>query len=189
MGKRHKPVNAVYFRNCGFLQGLIFLAVPPAGAGDTPLGGPVTDPLGVASFMPPGGWTRWDFWGSPAFSPTTEHNPRITFTVRPDESSDDNRAGNAMRDYERTFSTGNYTLIRKENLYLRGWPGVRILAGGTEKNALFGRDYIWVQEYFTDRGRITLVFRGDPASFETYSDTVLKSFRSVIIIERTQDGL
>jgi hypothetical protein len=160
---------------------LLFLTGPPAGAQDTLAGELVTDRLGVASFMPPG--------GSPAFSPTSEHEPLITFSVSPDNDLDTDRAGRAMRDYEGTFSTRNYTLILKENLYLSGWSGVRVLAQGTEENTLFGRDYIWIQEYFTDRDRISLVFHCDAASFETYRDIVLKSFRSLTITERDRDGL
>jgi hypothetical protein len=168
---------------------LLFLIGPPAGAQDSLTGGLVTDPLRVASFVPPGGWVRWDFWGSPAFSPASGNEPRITFSVSPDNDPDTDRAGRAMRDCEGTFSTRNYTLILKENLYLGGWPGVRVLAQGTEENTLFGRDYIWIQEYFTDQDRISLVFHGNAASFETERDTVLESFRSLIIIERTKDGL
>jgi hypothetical protein len=167
---------------------LLLLIGLPAGAEDSSLGDLVTDPLGAASFMPPKDWVRWDFWGAMAFSPAPEHNPRITFIVTSYDDADGDRADNAMRDYESTFSTRNYTLIQKENLYLNGWSGIRILAGGTEENSLFGRDYIWIQEYFTNRDRISLVFHGDPASFETYRDTVLRSFRSLIIIERGQDG-
>lgn len=167
---------------------LLFVAHPSAGAEDTALGAPVTDPLGVASFMPPRGWIRWDFWGATAFSPTSDHNPKVTFRVNTESGVDEGRADTAMRDYVRTFSSGNYTLIERENLYLNGWPGIRILAAGTEKNTLFGPDYVWIQEYFTDRTRISLVFRADPASFETYRDTVLKSFRSLVIVGDRQHG-
>jgi len=161
----------------------------PANAQDTLLGVPVTDPLGVASFIPPEDWVRWNFWGAIAFSPTAEYNSRITFIVTPDADPDGNAAQKAMDDYEETFSTDNYTLIQKENLYLDGWSGIRILAGGTDQNPLFGRDYIWIQEYFTDRNKISLVFRSDPATFETYRDAVLGSFGSLNIIERGRDGL
>ena len=168
---------------------LLFISGLPAGAEDTAPGYLVTDPSGVASFMAPQGWVRWDFWDSAAFSPTSEHNPRIIFSVSPVTNPEENRSDTAMRDYERTFSTHNYTLILKENLYLGGWSGVRVLAQGTEENTLFGRDYVWIQEYFTDRDRISLVFRCDPVSFDTYRDAVLRSFRSLTIIERAPNGL
>ncbi len=163
-------------------------AVPRANAGDVSLGSLVTDSLGVASFMPPNGWIRWGFWGTTAFSPTTEHNPKITFSVYSGSGSSEDRADKAMRGYVRAFSSENYVLVEKENLYLDGWSGVRVLARGTEKNTLFGPDYIWIQDYFTDESRVTLVFRCDPASFETYRDTVLTSFRS-LVIKHANDGL
>ncbi len=167
---------------------LLLITGPIAGAEDAALGDPVTDPLGVASFMPPKGWERWSFWGTTAFSPTADRSARITFAVTTDDNTQGNGAATAMSDYESTFSTHNYTLIEKEHLFLNGWSGVRVLARGTEENTLFGQDYIWIQEYFTSRDRISLVFHSDPASFETYRDAVLKSFRSLVITERGPDG-
>jgi hypothetical protein len=163
-------------------------AVPRADAGDISPGSLVTDPLGVASFTPPSGWIRWGFWGTTAFSPTTEHNPKITFSVYSDSGSSEDQADKAMRGYVRAFSSENYVLVEKENLYLDGWSGVRVLARGTEKNVLFGPDYIWIQDYFTDENRVSLVFRSNPAAFETYRDTVLTSFRS-LVIKHANDGL
>ena len=163
-------------------------SVPRADAGEMPLGSPVTDSLGVASFMPPGGWVRWNFWGTAAFSPTAEHNPKITFSVYSGSGPSEDQADEAMRGYVKTFSSDNYLLVEKENLYLDGWSGVRVLAKGTEKNTLFGPDYIWIQDYFTDESRVSLVYRSDPATFETYRDSVLASFRS-LAIKHTNDGL
>jgi len=151
-------------------------------------GNPVTDPLAVATFSPPRGWVRWDFWGIAAFSPTSLHTPRLTFSVADGDFSTADLVGNAIRELGRALSTDNYTLVQRENLYLAGWYGVRILAQGTDKNVLFGRDYIWRQDYFTANRRVSLVFRCDPASFETYRDAVLTSFRSLAIRERRQDG-
>ena len=167
---------------------LLILTALPVGAEDASLGKPVTDPLGVASFMPPKGWIKWDFWGVTAFSPTTDHNPRITFAVHSGNKYANDQADKAMKNYVRTFSTENYTLVEKEGLFLGDWSGVRVLARGTEKNTLFDGDYIWIQDYFTDEDRISLIFRGDPESFETYKDTVLKSFQSLVIIGRHKDG-
>jgi len=166
---------------------LIFSALT-VGAEDTSLGAPATDPLSVASFTPPKGWIKWDFWGIMAFSPTTDHNPRITFAVHSGNVFPKDQADRAMRNYVRTFSTENYTLVEKETLFLGDWAGVRVLARGTEKNTLFDGDYIWIQDYFTDEDRISLIFRGDPESFETYKDTVLKSFQSLVIIRPHKDG-
>jgi hypothetical protein len=188
IGKRFSSIASRILFSAALCASLLLPAGLSAGAEDTALGDPVTDPLGVASFMPPEGWERWNFWGTTAFSPTLEHGSRITFAVTPDDNAQGNGAEKAMSDYESTFSTHNYTLVEKEYLHLNGWSGVRVLARGTEENALFGRDYIWIQEYFTGREKITLVFHSDPASFETYRDAVLKSFRSLVITERGQDG-
>jgi hypothetical protein len=163
------------------------LAGTLTGPADTTVGEVVTDPRGIASFIPPPGWERWNFWGTTAFSPTPAHTPRITFTVTPGQFSVPDYVDTVMRDYVSTFSTDNYTLIEKENLYLGGWSGVRVLAQGTDNNTLFDHDYIWIQEYFTKDNRISLVFRCDAASFETYRDTVLKSFRTLVITDRGQD--
>lgn len=167
--------------------GLLCIAAPSSGAEDTPPGIRVIDSLGVASFVPPDRWIHWSFWGTAAFSPTTERNVKITFSVTSGGTYTEDQADRAMKDYVRTFSTGNYTLIEKEDLFLGGWSGVRVLARGTERNALFGRDYVWIQEYFTDRDRILLIFRSDPASFETYRDAVLASFQT-LVINRVNDG-
>jgi hypothetical protein len=166
----------------------VFLAAPVARAQQIPPGSIVTDPLGVASFVPPQGWARWNFWGLTAFSPTSLHTPRITFAVTSGDFSAPGYADKVLQEYVSAFSTQNYTLILKENLYLGGWPGVRVLAQGTEKNTLFGSDYIWIQDYFTKDKKISLVFRCEPALFETYRDTVLTSFRSLVISEDGQDG-
>ena len=166
----------------------VLSAGPLRGADDMPPGDFVTDPLGVASFIPPQGWIRWDYWGIAAFSPTTLRTPRMTFTVTPGDFSSPDHSDRTMRAYVNAFSTENYTLIQEENLYLDGWSGVRILAQGTEKNALFDRDYFWIQEYVTKDTKISLVFRCEPASFETYRDGALTSFRSLVIRERTQSG-
>jgi hypothetical protein len=164
------------------------LAGPLTGSSDTSAGEVVTDPRGIASFIPPPGWLRWDFWGTTAFSPTSARTPRITFTVTPGDFSAPGYVDTVMKDYVSTFSTDNYTLIQKENLYLGGWSGVRVLAQGTDSNTLFDHDYIWIQEYFTKGNRISLVFRSDAASFETYRDAVLKSFRSLVITDRGHDA-
>ncbi len=165
----------------------VFLAAPLAGAQQIPPANIVTDPLGVASFVPPPGWLKWNFWGMTAFSPTSLHTPRITFAVTAGDFSDPGYADKALQGYVSTFSTQNYTLILMENLYLGGWSGVRLLAQGTERNTLFGSDYIWIQEYFTKDEKISLVFRCEPALFETYRDAVLTSFRSLVISEHGQD--
>jgi hypothetical protein len=188
IGKRFPLLASLLTSSIAICAAFLLIVGLPAGAEDVSLGSRVTDRGGAASFVPPEGWVRWDFWGAAAFSPTADHNPRITFTVRPEGEPAEGRTDTAMKDYVRTFSTENYTLLEKENLYLGGWWGVRVLAGGTEKNVLFGNDYVWIQEYFTDNSRISLVFRSDPASFETYRDTVLASFRSLIIY-RNHDGL
>jgi hypothetical protein len=176
--------RAVLIFACATLLGI---AAPSSGVEDAPPAIRVKDPLGVASFVPPDRWIHWSFWGTAAFSPTTERNVKITFSVTSGVTYTGDQADRAMKAYVRTFSTGNYTLLEKEALSLGGWSGVRVLAQGTERNELFGSDYVWIQEYFTDRDLIRLVFRSDPASFETYRDTVLSSFNS-LLIERPRDG-
>ena len=143
--------------------------------------GRVYDALAVASFLPPQGWVRWNFWGITTFSPTTDHEPRLTFAVNDVVSQDRPNIETVMKDYVRTFSTENYTLITQEYLYMGGYPGVRLLAQGTEKNRLFNRDYIWIQEYRTAHHKIILIFRSEEGSFETYRKAVLESFRSLVI--------
>jgi hypothetical protein len=189
IGKRFALFPPLVILSVIMCVSFLFFADLPAVAQDALPGNLLSDPGGVASFMPPRGWIRWDFWGTAAFSPTIEHNPRITFTVRSGNDFTEDQADRAMKDYVRTFSTENYVLVEKENLYLDGWSGVRVLARGTEENTLFGRDYIWIQEYFAEGDRISLVFRSDPTSFGPYRDTVLKSFRSLVITGHKRDGL
>jgi hypothetical protein len=156
-----------------------------AAAADTD--GRVYDRTGVASFVPPERWVKWDFWGITAFSPTTAHEPRLTFSVTDETPQEKSNIETVMTGYVRTFSTKNYTLINKEYLYLGGYSGVRLLVQGTEKNKLFAGDYIWIQEYHTPRHKVTLIFHSEDGSFETYRSTVLTSFRSLIITETARD--
>ncbi len=130
---------------------------------------------------------RVGFLGTAAFSPTTDHEPRLTLVVSPRTGGDARDIESLMKSLSATFSTENYTLITKEYLLTGGYPGVRVLAQGTDKNKLFDHDYIWIQEYWTSAHRITLTLIADKDSFKTYEKVVLESFRSLIITERAPD--
>jgi hypothetical protein len=166
----------------------IVLAQPVTTAEGTEAGGRVTDALSVASFAPPKGWVAWDFWGTMAFSPTTGHEPRLTFTVSARDGRYTRDIESVMKSLCATFTTENYTLITKEYLSTGGYPGVRVLAQGTDKNKVFGHDYVWVQEYLTSAHRITLTLLSDKDSFKGCEKGVLDSFRSLIVIERAPYG-
>lgn len=86
-----------------------------------------------------------------------------------------------LSEHKRTFSTSNYSLIEIEPVELRGYPGVTVVALGTESNKLFGGKSIWIVEYYTPTYTVSLTFFGTEEKFEEYRKAVEASFHSLII--------
>jgi hypothetical protein len=92
----------------------------------------------------------------------------------------------ALRDerqerYKKTFSTLNYSLIEIKPVELRGYPGVSVIALGTEVNRLFGGQNIYILEYYTGTHTVSLTFIGSEEQFNKYRDAIDSSFNSLII--------
>ena len=103
-----------------------------------------------------------------------------------DGDADPNAYITALRDrklseHRRTFSTSNYSLIDIKPIELRGYPGVMVVALGTESNKLFGGKNIWIVEYYTPTYTVSLTFFGTEEKFEEYKKAVDASFHSLII--------
>jgi hypothetical protein len=86
-----------------------------------------------------------------------------------------------LSEHKRTFSTSNYSLIEIEPVELRGYPGVMVVALGTESNRLFGGKSIWIVEYYTPTHTVSLTFFGSEEKFVEYKKAVDASFHSLII--------
>ncbi|MBN1571697.1 MAG: hypothetical protein JW984_00700 [Deltaproteobacteria bacterium] len=86
-----------------------------------------------------------------------------------------------LSEYKRTFSTSNYSMIEIKPVELRGYPGVTVIALGTESNKLFGGKKIWIVEYYTPTYTVSLTFFGTEDKFKEYKKGVEASFHSLII--------
>jgi hypothetical protein len=92
----------------------------------------------------------------------------------------------ALRDerlerYKKTFTTLNYSLIDIKPVESRGYPGVSVIALGTEVNRLFGGQNIYILEYYTGTHKVSLTFIGSEEQFNKYKDAIDSSFNSLII--------
>lgn len=92
----------------------------------------------------------------------------------------------ALRDeklekYKKTFSTLNYSLIKIEPIESRGYPGISVIALGTEINRLFGGQCIYILEYYTATHTVSLTFIGREEQFDKYRGAIDTSFNSLII--------
>jgi len=83
--------------------------------------------------------------------------------------------------YKKTFSTVNYSLIEIKPVESGGYPGVMVLALGTESNKLYSGINIWILEYYTGTHAVSLTFLCKEDKFEKYKEAVETSFKSLII--------
>ena len=86
-----------------------------------------------------------------------------------------------IKDYEDTFSTPNYISTMIEPRELDGYPGVEVLALGTEKNELFGGYYIWIVEFYTPTHTINLTFECREGNFEALKGVVERSLHTLTL--------